>query len=103
MPCNCDHMDPNEKELNYSKILCVMFDIKGISVKEEWWEGYHPEAYYRTIDKSKLDDTVKIVCDMLSVMKNEEIKKLSLESQIWWRDHQKQTINERKMRNHHYK
>lgn len=85
MPCNCDHMKPNEYEREYSRMLCIKQELEGKTWKASDWEGYHPKAYSQYITKKQMDEMVALLCSRL---KQTDTTKLSLEAQMWWRDHQ---------------
>ena len=89
MPCNSDYMNPSSLEINMSRVLCIMDELKGKAIDDNRWRGYHPLAYGRDICKDDLDKAVAKVCKRLSKMKEEQIKQCSLELQMWWRDHKK--------------
>lgn len=82
MPCNSDYMEADEREINESRVLCLLDELAGKKWKPEWWRGYHPKAYCKP---SSLDARVAALCKALQ---NVDVKKYSLEMQIWWRDHQ---------------
>ena len=84
MPCNSDHMEANDKEIELSRVACLIdeLDFKK-EINDSHWRGYHPAVYNRTVDA---DELVSRLCEKLQ---NTDVTKLSLEMQIWWRDHQK--------------
>lgn len=87
MPCNSDYQDPTQKEKNYSQVLAILAELKSGVMDLNWWCGYHPEAYGKNILKESLDNLTAKACKLLSAHK--DIRNLSLETQIWWRDHKK--------------
>lgn len=92
MPCNSDYMEANSFEHNISQVACLLDELAGKSWSKDDWSGYHPRVYNKAT-KELGDSLVKELCEAL---KEVEIKKYSLEMQIWWRDHQakdKERIN----------
>lgn len=88
MPCNCDYMEANNLEREISCVYCLLEEIetgKPVNIGSREWDGYHPKVYGK-ITKEEGDIAVAKLCDILSKTKN--VKKYSLEMQIWWRDHQ---------------
>ena len=90
MPCNSDHMEPSGYEIEHSKIQCCFDDLNGLPIEAGWWKGYHPKAYCKRIDKASMDELTASLCDLLNA--HSDISSLSLETQTWWRDHQKADI-----------
>lgn len=62
-----------------------MDEIKGKLVSKQDRDGYHPEAYNKHITKEMLDFYTEELCSLLQKI---DVSTLSLEAQIWWRDHQ---------------
>ena len=84
MPCNSDYMDASNKEIELSKVACLLDELNGQPINDASWEGYHPKIYNKDfIDGDKL---VKTLCEKLQKV---NVKDYSLEMQMWWRDHQK--------------
>ena len=88
MPCNSDHMKANGWEIGLSKTLCVLDELEGKRPRPCDWHGYHPLVYCQNISKIQGDAVVKSACKKLGKMTKAGIQKLSLEAQMWWRDHQ---------------
>lgn len=82
MPCNCDHLEPHAKELELSRVACLLDELKGKPLNKSHWDGYHHSVYGKAVDGDKLTASL---CDWLQKL---DVKKQSLEMQIWWRDHQ---------------
>lgn len=89
MPCNSDHMQAIPNEIAASKLACVLDELAGRYVEASWWDGYHPRAYTMRITQEVRDSWARDACKQLSRMPPDAIQGLSLETQIWWRDHQK--------------
>lgn len=90
MPCNCDHLEANQLEIELSRVYCLLDELRtGKPVKPDSsaWEGYDRRAYSHA-DRETADKKTAELCAKLSAMKPAKIKKLSLEMQVWWRDHQ---------------
>jgi len=84
MPCNSDYMAPHQPEINLSKVLCFIDEVKTGKLDKSSLGGYHKGAYGK-FTKEKLDKATAELCSML---KNKDTTRYSLELQIWWRDHQ---------------
>ena len=90
MPCNCDYMNPQGLEVEVSKLYCVRDELRqNMIIPESWWRGYHPEVYGQMPSVEKRDKIIQAVCSHLSSLAPGEIGQLSLETQLWWRDHQR--------------
>lgn len=77
MPCNCDHMEPSQRENASREVLTHLYDL-----------GYETEkpGYYGRVET--LDRDIAKLCSWCKSNPS-EVSKQSLELQIWWRDHQK--------------
>lgn len=82
MPCDSSYMNPSNKELEISRVACLLDEIKGIPINRSHWDGYHPLVYNRKFN----DD--KMVRELCSKLRSLDVTKFSLEMQMWWRDHQ---------------
>ena len=82
MPCNCDYMEPNDREINHAKIIALI---------EELDTGILPNnpIQSRIYNKTNSEIFNKDGSTLCSRLKNTDVSKYSLEMQIWWRDHQK--------------
>lgn len=85
MPCNSDHMNPMGREIELSRVACLLDEIDGIPIDANRWRGYHPLIYGKSISKDKADRLVSTLCRTLQ---GADVTRYSLEMQIWWRDHQ---------------
>jgi hypothetical protein len=98
MPCNCDYMDPDDKEVQYSKMYCVIDELNGLVRDKHEWDGYHPAVYGKVVSKARADLDIEALCQRLTKLEADgKISELSLEAQMWWRDH-KQADEERHKR-----
>jgi len=82
MPCNSDYMNPSSKEIQLSQTACLLDELEGKPLNRHHWSGYHPLVYDQNING---DELVSTLCQKLQML---DVTKLSLEMQIWWRDHQ---------------
>lgn len=87
MPCNGDYMNPTELEKNLSKVYGLLDELKTGKLPSSFGTGYDKRVYNKGVTHVKLNEKVKELCSALS--KKSNIKKYSLEMQVWWRDHQK--------------
>jgi hypothetical protein len=85
MPCNSDYMNPTDKEVQISRVACLLDELDGKKFKEDHWEGYHPRVYNGNGGGVDGDKLVAKLCQKLQTV---DVKKYSLEMQMWWRDHQ---------------
>lgn len=86
MPCNSDYLEANDMEIEHSKVLALLKELKTGKLHSFFGDGYHKDVYNKTT-KGILDEKVVELCSKLQDV--EDIKKYSLEMQMWWRDHQK--------------
>ena len=88
MPCKSDHMEPNQREVEYSRVLALLAELDGNGEPStSAWRGYHPQAYCKRILQSQLDNATARLCQRLQNTK--DVSVYSLELQKWWRDHQR--------------
>ncbi len=87
MPCDGSYMEPNEMEINLSQVYGLLDELKTGKLPKDFGNGYDKRIYNKGLNQSHLDKKVAELCSKLQKDKN--IKKRSLEMQIWWRDHQK--------------
>lgn len=85
MPCNSEHMNATTKELELSRVACLLDELSGEALNRDHWSGYHPRVYCKGLDNKAADAMVSELCEKLQIA---DVSKLSLEIQIWWRDHQ---------------
>lgn len=74
MPCNCDHMEPSQHEVESRKLMELMAEV-----------GLHKDdvPYYGNV--SAIHEHTAMMCKFCQ---DNDVTKYSLELQIWWRDHQ---------------
>ena len=87
MPCNSDYLESDHKEVEMSHVCCLIDELDGQqSINRSHWDGYHPNVYNKHLSQRSQNQLVDKLCKRL---KRRDVTKLSLEMQIWWRDHQK--------------
>lgn len=87
MPCNSDYLESDHKEVEMSRVCCLIDELDGLqSINRSHWDGYHPNVYNKGLSQQSQDQLVDKLCKRLQ---RRDVTKLSLEMQIWWRDHQK--------------
>lgn len=84
MPCNSDYMRPSPIEISLSKVLAILGELDGRSIDPKTY-GSGFGAGYNNADKETLDRATAQLCERLKAV---DVTKLSLEAQMWWRDHQ---------------
>lgn len=92
MPCTSEgYSDPTQHEKNISRAAAVIEEVKGgPPVSREAWRGYHPRVANRFVPKEEADAIVAEACALMSGLpSHSSVLALSLEAQMWWRDHQK--------------
>jgi hypothetical protein len=67
-----------------SKVACLLDELDGKkTINRDRWDGYHPRVY----NNHKVDADA-MVAELCSRLQKVNVRKCSLEMQIWWRDHQ---------------
>lgn len=96
MPCDSSYMEPNDFEINLSRVYQLLDELDGIQLPKNYGTGNDKRVYMRNLPNEILDVKTRELCTRL---KHEpDVTKYSLEMQIWWRDHQKADL-EREKRN----
>lgn len=85
MPCNSDYLDPTKWEVEASKVLALLEEVKTGDLPEWFGRGTH-HLVYNKISKEKLDEWTAELCKLLS---KEDVSLFSLEMQMWYREHKK--------------
>lgn len=85
MPCNSDYMNATTLEVSVSRVACLLGELKGKKWTQGEWDGYHPKVYGK-VNRELADKLVAQLCEKLQKV---DVKKYSLEMQVWWRDHKK--------------
>jgi hypothetical protein len=74
-------MNPSNREIEASRVMCLLDELAGIPFNDKEWEGYHDEVYCQQYD---LDALVATLCEKI---RNIDVSKYSLEMQLWARNH----------------
>lgn len=85
MPCRSDYLEPNEVEIESSKVLALLDELITGKLPDYFGNGMYHKVYSNFTQKD-LDEKTKLLCNKLQKI---EVNKYSLEMQLWWRDHQK--------------
>lgn len=86
MGCRSDYMEPTSFEIENSKVLALLEELK-TGKFPEWYSPGGSEKAYGNTTKLGLDLNTEMLCMALQIKKASEISKMSLEMQMWWRDH----------------
>lgn len=89
MPCQSDYLNAHSDEIEYSRVLLLLDELKTgkhVNTRSREWAGYHNKAYNRGM--AGFDESVARLCAKLKKLSPTHLKKHSLELQAWWRDHQ---------------
>lgn len=99
MPCLSDYQNANEFEIENSKVLAILEELKSGKLPKWFGDGYNKRVYNCT-SRESLDSNTAQLCTSLSKLAKSKLNKLSLEAQLWWRDHQahdaRRKVKERK-------
>lgn len=87
MPCNGDYLNPTELEINLSTVYSLLDELKTGTLPKSFGTGYDNRIYNKGLTQATLNKKVDELCSALK--KKKDVKKYSLEMQVWWRDHQK--------------
>jgi hypothetical protein len=87
MPCKSDYLESDFAEREMSKVVVLLdeLDGKGVPDPKTYGNGYDSRVYNKGWTDEKRDVLVAELCTRLQKVKN--IKKYSLELQIWKRNH----------------
>lgn len=87
MPCNGDYLNATQKEIQVSNLFYVRDELNGFPIEpSKWSQGYHPAVYNKPLSDEAINAVMIDVCFRLQ---QRDVSTLSLEAQIWWRDHQR--------------
>ena len=94
MPCVSDYQEPTAAEVEHSKVLALLQELKTGKLPKYYGDGTYKEVYNKTNtigDEAErpLDIKTRELCTALKTKTADEIKGYSLEMQLWWREHQK--------------
>jgi len=85
MPCIFYDQDSCSKEIELSRVCCLLDELNGIRIDRNSWEGYHPKIYNKVSNVNENE----LVAELCSKLQKINVTEYSLEMQIWWRDHKK--------------
>lgn len=88
MPCNSDHLNATQLEVECSRILILLDELDGKGPpkpKSGGWDGYDKRVYNERLDRGFADELTAELCGRISKIK--DLSKYSLELQVWARDH----------------
>lgn len=86
MPCDSSYMEADGFERKMSKVCSLLDELDGQPINKSHWHGYHPRAYNCGLSRAEGDVLVAELCSKLQ--KVDDVSRLSLEMQMWWRNHQ---------------
>lgn len=90
MACDSSYLRASEAEVACSQVECFIDELDGKQIDEGWRAGYHPRVYNCGASRKMLDQRIARLCALLKEHDhNVGVRSLSLELQIWWRDHQR--------------
>lgn len=84
MPCNCDHLEATAREIELSRVACLLDELDNADeINKDHWRGYHPRVYnkHTSVDGNAMTEAL---CSRLQKL---NVSDYSLEMQMWWRDH----------------
>ena len=88
MPCNSDHLEATQLEVECSRMYLLLDELDGKGppkTKSGGWGGYDKRAYNERLDRKFADELTAELCSRISKIKN--LTNYSLELQVWARDH----------------
>ena len=89
MPCNGDYLAANGKEVQLSRVACLLDELDGKPINRGYREGYHPAVYNnRALQTPHSAAADRLVAELCERLQGVDVTKYSLELQMWWRDHQ---------------
>ena len=88
MACNNSHMNPNDGEVELSKVFQLLDEILlKKEVDEYLFKGFDSRAYNSGVRDYDVDNNVRKLCSLLSSKSEEDISKMSKQMQGWWQSH----------------
>lgn len=78
MPCNCDHMEASGREKESSRVREFLREIN-----QQPFNHKERNEYYGCV--KTLDRDTATLCEWCA---SHDVSEMSLELQLWWRDHQ---------------
>jgi hypothetical protein len=80
-------MEPNQYEIESSKVFAINDELETGKMDLDLYGHGSNRRVYDSSSKETLDLATKGVCKRLQVLSKKEIKNMSPETQMWWRDH----------------
>lgn len=99
MPCRSDYMEPNERERELTNINAFLYELKTGKLGKHYGTGMDPNVYNKTITQEVLNKATEKLCTNMRKLEKDDdslLQVLSLELQMWWRDHKKGDIRQMK-------
>ena len=87
MGCTSDYQESTNDEVNASKVLALIEELKTGKLPKYFGDGYHKKVYNKDALSILKENTV-ILCARLQKIK--DVTAYSLGMQLWWREHQKE-------------
>ena len=78
MPCDSSHCEPTLRETESSRVCELLRETRGVK-----FDHQRPKDYYGNVER--LDEDTAALCAWCQA---HDVAKMSLELQMWWRDHQ---------------
>lgn len=88
MPCDSSHMEANDSEIEAGRLNLVLDELAGHRrIDAVIWDraGYDERVYCKSPDEATMDALTRAACTALQ--SRTDVHLLSLELQMWWRDH----------------
>lgn len=85
MGCSSNYMAPNAREIELSKVVSFLEELKTGTLNREHLDGNHPDVH-NNASQERLNEATAELCGKLS-SGTVDVTTNSLELQIWWRDH----------------
>lgn len=87
MGCRSDYMEPDATEVENSKLDAMLEELKTGKLPKYFGTGMLADGNYADRGQLTANLKTKKLCGELKKKSTGELKKLSLETQLWWRDH----------------
>lgn len=100
MPCNSDHLAPSSLEIEVSRLYILLDELAGKgepNPRSDRWHGCDKRAY--NVGREKLRELAdELTARLCEKVKKVDMKKCSLELQVWARDHARADAKKRASR-----
>lgn len=88
MPCISDYLEPNQRERELTNIRAFQTELKTGKLGEHYGTGMDPDVYDKNLSQEILDKETAMLCKAMQKVEVEgNLSNVSLELQMWWRDH----------------